>query len=247
MSLIDRIGVQSYCFRSIKDLPALGKAVKACGLERLELCGVHADFQKPETFAAAIATLRQGGVTVVSTGVNGIGPDAARARPMFEFLKACGAKHMSVSFGIQDVPAAFRVAEQLAEEFGVQLGIHNHGGYNWLGSVEALSWVFKQTSPRIGLCLDTAWAMQTGTDVMRYVEQFAPRLHAVHVKDFVFDRAGRWTDVVAGVGNLDLAKLRDALRKLGFQGEVIIEYEGDVNNPVPSVAACVQAVKQQMA
>lgn len=247
MRSASKLGVQSYCFRGIKELPALGKAVRASGLERLELCGVHVDFQKPETFAGVIATLRAEGVELISTGVNGIPTDASRVRSSFEFLKAAGIKHMSVNFGIQDQPAAFRVAEQLADEYDVRLGIHNHGGYHWLGSLEALAWVFKNTSPRIGLCLDTAWAMQTGADVLKYVEQFGDRLYAVHIKDFTFDRAARWTDVVAGTGNLDLAKLRAALDKVGFKGDLIIEYEGDVDNPVPAVGACVKAVREHFA
>ena len=244
--MTDKLGVQSYCYRGIKDLPGLIAAVKATGVDRIELCGVHADFSKREQHAKVIETLRKGGIRIVSIGVNGIGHDEATIRPSFDFLKAAGAKNMSISFDINAQPNCFRLAEKLAEEYDVRLGIHNHGGYDWLGSQTALAWVFKQTSQRIGLSLDTAWAMQTGRDVLGYVEQFGERLVLVHIKDFTFDRAGRWQDVVAGTGNLDLGKLKAALDKVGFTGELVIEYEGDVSNPVPALQACVQAIRSQM-
>lgn len=246
MSVVAKLGVQSWCFRVIKDNPTLAAAVRKCGLDRIELCGVHADFSKVEEHQKVVEIFSKAGVQIVSTGVNGIPADEAKARPMFQFLKAAGARHMSVSFNINEQPACFRVAEKLAEEFDVTLGIHNHGGYDWLGSVQTLGWVFKNTTKRIGLSLDTAWAMQTGTDLMRYIEQFGERLYMLHIKDFAFDRAGKWEDVVAGTGNLDLAKLQAALEKVGFKGEAIIEYEGDVESPAPAIEKCVKAIRSQM-
>jgi inosose dehydratase len=246
MSVTNRLGVQSYCYRGIKDIPGLIAAVKKTGVDRIELCGVHVDFGRVEQHAAVVAQFRQAGIRIVSTGVNGIPADEARARPMFDFLKTAGARHMSVSFDINAQPAAFRVAEKLADEYDVRLGIHNHGGYDWLGNLAALDWVFRQTTPRIGLALDTAWALQTGTDVLKYVEKFGSRLHMLHLKDFVFDRAGRWQDVVVGTGNLNLPKLQEALDKAGFAGEAVIEYEGDVDNPVPALVECVKAIRTQM-
>jgi sugar phosphate isomerase/epimerase len=243
MDMASKLGVQSYCYRGIKDLAGLIAAVKATGVDRIELCGVHTDFAQCDQHAGVVEQLRKGGIKIVSIGVNGISADEAKARPSFDFLRAAGTKHMSISLDINAQPACFRVAEKLAEEYDVQLGIHNHGGYDWLGSQAALAWVFKQTSPRIGLSLDTAWAMQTGRDPLGFVEQFGSRLSLLHIKDFIFDRAGRWQDVVAGTGNLDLTKLQAALDKVGFAGDAIIEYEGDVDNPVPALQACVKAVR----
>lgn len=245
-SKVNGLGVQSYCYRGIKTVPGLIAAVKETGVDCIELCGVHIDFAQREQHAGVIEQFRQAGIRIVSIGVNGISGDEAAARPSFDFVKAAGARNISVSFDINAQPACFRVAEQLAEEYDVRLGIHNHGGYDWLGSVAALGWVFKQTSPRIGLSLDTAWAMQTGSDLIKYVETFGERLFLLHIKDFVFDRAGRWQDVVAGSGNLDLARLQTALDKVGFAGDAIIEYEGDVDNPVPALQACVRAVRGGM-
>jgi sugar phosphate isomerase/epimerase len=75
------------------------------------------------------------------------------------------------------------------------------------------------------------------------VETAGRRLFGLHLKDFTFDRAGKHTDVVVGTGNLDLAALRDALNKASFEGCAVVEYEGDVNHPIPSVSECVRHLK----
>jgi sugar phosphate isomerase/epimerase len=67
--------------------------------------------------------------------------------------------------------------------------VHNHGGKHWLGSSEALSYLFGRSSPRIGLCLDTAWCFDSGEDPLQWTEKFADRLVTVHLKDFVYTRS----------------------------------------------------------
>jgi sugar phosphate isomerase/epimerase len=242
----NRLSVQSFCFRGTKDNAAVAAMVRQCGLAAIELCGVHVDFTATGTFAGAVRTYRDAGVAIVSAGVNGISGDEAKDRPLFEFVKAAGAKLMSVDFGLDGLAGRLASAERLAEEYGVRLGIHNHGGRHWLGSSQALRWVFSQASPRIGLSLDTAWALDAGEDPVKMIEEFGPRLALVHLKDFVFDRARRPEDVVVGTGNLPLSRVAAALAAAGFDGEMVLEYEGDVANPVPALAACVQAIRREM-
>jgi sugar phosphate isomerase/epimerase len=116
------------------------------------------------------------------------------------------------------------------------VGIHNHGGPHWLGCARTLQWVFDQTSERIGLCLDTAWALDSREDPVAMAERFGSRLHGVHIKDFVFDRARQPEDVIVGTGNLDLPGLLKTMDAVGFSGAVVLEYEGDVENPVPALS-----------
>ena len=81
---------------------------------------------------------------------------------------------------------------------------------------------------------------------MNLAEQFAKRLHGVHVKDFIYDRSRNPTDVIIGTGNLDLPKLMTTLKQSNFTGPLVIEYEGDVENPVPALKKCVEALKRLM-
>jgi len=237
------LAVQSYCFRSIKDNAAVIDAVKACGLKAVELCGVHVNFDDPASFQGIVDAYTKAGISIVSAGVNGIAGDEAAADRRFQFVKMAGAKHMSVDFNLAAVPGAYRIAEKLAEKYDMRLGIHNHGGRHWLGSMAMIQKVLSETSERIGVCMDTAWALHSHEDPVQMAEKLGKRLFGLHLKDFTFDRSGKHTDVVVGTGNLDLSKLSGVLAKTGFSGCVVIEYEGDVNSPVPSVTECVKAVR----
>jgi sugar phosphate isomerase/epimerase len=172
--------------------------------------------------------------------------EAAESK-FFECARRAGAKFMAVDFAVDQVPAGFRTAEKLADKFDVRLAIHNHGGRHWLGCCEILRHVFANTSARIGLCLDTAWALASGEDPVKMAAEFTARLYGLHVKDFVFDRAGKPEDVVVGTGALDLAGLVAAAKKINFSGYAVLEYEGDVENPVPAVKKCVAAVRSACA
>lgn len=234
------IAIQSWCFRHFKALPAFFEQLKACGVSATEACGVHGDFHTPAKFGELVGAYQSAGVQIVAIGVERIHGDPAKDRAKFEFCRAAGVKHMSISFG----PEVFyegklKVAEALSEEFDVKLGIHNHGGYDWLGNETILKHVFSKTSSRIGLHIDSAWALDAGQDPVKWVETFGERVHGTHVKDFVFDRAGHGEDVVIGKGNLNLPGYIGALKKIGFEGPLVIEYEGDETNPVPALRECV--------
>ena len=240
------LGLQSYCLRGIKDNEAVAKTVKECGLRRIEVCAVHTAFDDPAGFEALAGQYRAGGVPIVSIGVNRIGTDRRAATTLFECAKAAGLERMSVDFPLEGIDDALAIADELSERYGVRLGIHNHGGRHWLGSVTALRWVFGRTSERVGLSLDTAWAVDSREDPVAMVREFADRLHLVHIKDFVFARDRTPEDVVVGTGTLDLAALDRAMAEVGFAGEAILEYEGDVENPVPALRDCVKAVSRTM-
>lgn len=242
-AFIDNMAVQSYCFRNFKDNKQVAELVKTIGLSRIEVCGVHADFNEPSTFDGVIKTYTDAGVKIVSIGVEGFGPDEAAARKRFDFAKAAGCKIISANFRPDTFLATLPVVYKLCEEYGIRLAIHNHGGYHWLGSGEILGWVFSITRDCIGLNMDTAWAVDAKQNPVEWADRFAKRLYAVHLKDFVFDRARQGKDVIVGEGNLDLPKLIATMSKNGFCGEAIVEFEGSVENPVPQLTECVKKIK----
>lgn len=242
---IAELGVQSYCFRGFKTNQEVIACIKACGLSAVELCGVHADFNHESAFGRIVSQYKEGGVRIVSIGVQEFADDEKKETSFFEFARRAGAGFMSVDFVLDRMPACFRTAEKLAEKYDIRLAIHNHGGQHWLGSEAMLDYVFKMTSPRIGLCLDTAWALQSQKDPIELAERFGNRLYGLHIKDFIFDRAGKHQDVIVGTGNLMLCRLSEVLNKINFQGYTVLEYEGDVNNPVPAIKQCVEQVRKE--
>jgi len=246
INIVDELAVQSFCYRGFKDTRDFIAKVKETGLDKVEVCAVHIDFADDAKFDEIIDIYQSEGVDIVSIGVNRFANDEAAERKYFEFVRKCGASFLSADFAPNAVPDAYRTAEKLADEYDVKLGIHNHGGRHWLGSTQMLNQVFSSTSERIGLCLDTAWALDAGEDPVAMAEKFGDRLYGVHFKDFTFDTARKHKDVVVGTGNLDLAGLNDVLKKIDFNGYAVLEYEGDVDNPVPALSECVEVIQKTM-
>lgn len=238
------LAVQSYCFRNFPDNAKVIELVKECNLSAVELCGKHVDFSDPSGFDAVVSLYRDAGIQIVSIGVQSMADDEAKERNYFEFVKAAGAKVMSVDFAVGAVPAAYRTAEKLAAEYDVRLAIHNHGGRHWLGSNQMLGHVFNSTDDRIGLCLDTAWAIDAGENAVKTAERFAKRLYALHFKDFLYSQYRQNRDVIVGTGILDLPALLKLLKENDFNGAGIIEYEGDADDPAPAVKECVEVIRR---
>jgi len=241
-TLASRLGIQSYCFRGFKDLGTVLTKLKACGVATVELSGVHVSFTEAAAAQAGIAQCRAAGVAIASIGVERFKADLVRERALAGFMKQAGAKVIAVDFEPGADSAVWRAAEQVAEEFDLKLAIHNHGGRHWLGSTQMLAHVFSKTSSRIGLCLDTAWALDAHEDPIAMTEKFADRLYGVHLKDFIFDRAGKPADTILGEGNLNLPKMLALLAANPVTESVIIEYEGDINDPVPALTKCVEKI-----
>jgi len=241
-------GVQSYCFREFKDNATVAKMVREIGLDKIELCAVHDAFNAPDAFKDVVRTYADQGVSIVSLGVQTFTGEADVEKRWFECAAAAGAKHISAHFRVDSFHTAVPVAANLCKTFGVKLGIHCHGGYMFGGSVDVLKHLVSLGGPDIGLCLDTAWCMQTGPaqgDPVRWVrEHFKGQVHGVHYKDFVFEPDAQWRDVVVGTGNLDLSAFVQALEDTGFDGMSVIEYEADAQNPVPALAECVRKMRE---
>ncbi len=242
-TLSDRLGIQSYCFRAFKTLPDLIQALKDTGLNRLELWGGHLDGFDPEKadIPAALEAFHREQVIITTCGVYGFDTDETAARRAFDFAKAAGFPTIS---GDLRTDEALPLVERLCEEYGVRVAIHNHGKKHRLGSPEALADLFGRSSDRIGLCLDTAWMLDSGEDPVAIARRFRDRLYGLHLKDFEFDAEGNHRDVIVGQGGLDLPALIRLLVETGYDGYLTQEFEGNPEDPVPSCRECVAAIRR---
>jgi len=247
MNLARELGVQSYSFRYFKENQQVIDCLKQCGVSTVELCGVHTDFTDVDGFATVSDLYSENGIAIVSIGVQRFDNKEVEERSYFECGKIAGFDTISASFGIGTFPANLELAEALAQEYDMKLAIHNHGGRDWLGSSAMLSHIFGRTGDRIGLCLDIAWAMDSGMDPIKMTGEFGSRLHGLHVKDFLFNPDRSFEETIAGEGNLDLTAMVSALQEVDFDGYAVIEYEEDMENPVPAISKCVEAVRAAVA
>jgi len=242
------VGVQSYCFRYFKDNVQVSQLAREIGLEKIELCGVHANFDDPDAFAKVLAIYKAAGISVCSIGVQTFTGDEPRERAWFQCAKLAGAKVITAHFTVSTFTQAVPIARELCEEFDVSLALHCHGGAMFGGSPDVLSHLLKLGGPRFGLCLDTAWCLQAGPYAggpLQWIRKtFAGRIASMHYKDFTFDPKGNFTDVVLGDGALNLPQTIVALEETGFTGPAVLEYEGDEQNPGPALAMCAQRLRE---
>jgi sugar phosphate isomerase/epimerase len=242
-------GIQSYCFRTIKDNPTVAKNVRELGLNQIEVCGVHADFHNLSEWKNVVGIYQDAGVSIVSIGVQTF-KGADNEKDWFECAALAGAKHISAHLQIQSYTAAIPRIRQWSREYGIRVGLHCHGGYQFGGSPDVLQHLIGLGGPEIGLCIDTAWCMQIGPrrgNPAQWVEDFSGKVYGLHLKDFTFDPNGQWHDTVVGEGTLDLKALHAALVKDKFDGMAVLEYEADPENPMPALHRCVAAMKQVLA
>jgi len=240
LDFIERMGVQSWCFRGFKTHEEVVDALKACGMNRIELSHAHYKPWEAGDQREIVDFYRERGITISCYGAFGIDADEEKARKVFDFAAAAGFDTIVV----MPDEGGIETAEKLCAEYGKKVAVHNHGRHDPYGPPWAIEKVFAETSPNFGLCLDTAWMIDSGFDPVEMAERFAERLYGVHVKDFVFDRAGKPSDVVVGEGNLDLPAFLRVLEKNDFAGFFTLEYEGDVDNPVPATKKCVEAIRK---
>lgn len=236
------LAVQSYCFRNFIAIPDLIVQIQALGLTRVELCAVHVDFNKPDSFPAILNQFRDAGIAIPSIGVQYFHGEPHEER-WFEFAKAAGASMISTHFVLARIPAVFDTCAKLAEKYDLTLGIHNHGGYDWLGNIAMLEHLLKNLHPRIGLCMDTAWCLQAAGNPIEWAQKFRDKLFGLHIKDFIFDRAGRWSDTIVGQGNLDLPAFLKAALPAPNLTAVTLEFEGQPDNPGPELQQCIAALR----
>lgn len=247
--LSERLGVQSYCFRHFQDNAVVARRAAAIGVDRIELCGIHADFNNPASVSEVARIYSDAGVRIESIGVQTFsGRDEEKS--WFESAAAAGARHLSAHFQIATFATAIPKVRAWSRESGIRVGIHCHGGYMFGGSVDVLDYLTALGGPEIGVCIDTAWAMQTGPhqgNPVRWVDHFASRITGIHFKDFVFGRDGTWEDVIVGTGNLDLPAFTAALDAVHFDGMAVIEYEAEPEAPDAALKACVESMRAALA
>ena len=238
------LGIQSYCFRKFTTIDDLADALEQAGLDYVEIWPKHLPWSTdPADVDAALATFRAKGIAMNAYGNVRFGYDEATARAALSFAQRAGIKALTIDLA----PEEFAMAERLSDEYGVLLALHNHGRKHRWGREDQIDGAFARTSPRIGLCLDTAWWLDAGGDPVAAVHKYGSRLYGVHLKDFVFDADGKPEDVIIGTGGLDLPRFVQRLQDVGFDGYLSIEYEGDVDNPRPAVVECVRVIRQAIA
>lgn len=227
-----KLGVASYSLRKLSRADAI-KALKTLGVEYVNIKDVHAAMNLPVAELTAVRKeFEDAGVKILGVGnVNFAKADEAQMRRNFEYAKALGAPLIVMAPTKDKLPGI----EKFVKEYNIKAAIHNHGpeDKNYPAPADVLRDV-KNMDPRMGLCIDIGHTARTNTDVVKSIREAGARMHDMHVKD-LRDMMNKDAQVAVGDGAMPIPAIFRQLKKMGYTGGVMLEYEINADNPVPGM------------
>jgi sugar phosphate isomerase/epimerase len=245
------ISVQAWSFKEFTLMEAIEMASKAgaSGLEMYpgqKLGGSFGDAKvgpdmPDDQIKAVLEQAKKFNITPVNFGVCGISKDETEARKTFEFAKKLGL------YGVTTESLdALDTLEKLAKEYDLKVCFHNHPKPdNPLWNPDTVWNAIQGRHENIGYCADVGHWVTSGLDPLTIVKKIGSRIRSFHMKDR--EAAGTPTadphvwyhDRPYGTGIVDIPGILDEARKLGFAGNVSIEYEYNWKESLPEIAQCV--------
>jgi sugar phosphate isomerase/epimerase len=226
-----KLGVASYSLRKFTLDQTLAMA-KELGVKYMTFKDVHIPrTDPPETTRALRAKIEAAGITIMGGGTINMPNNPDQIRKDFVYARHAG---MPLIYASPD-PAALDFIETMVKEHDVRLVIHNHGPEDkwWPAPKDAYDAV-KARDKRMGLCIDIGHTIRTGTDPVQACVDCRDRLYDMHVKDLKV-KTDRDSQVEVGRGVLDFPGLFRTLLKIGYTGQVGLEYEIKADNPLPGM------------
>jgi sugar phosphate isomerase/epimerase len=226
-----KLGVASYSLRKFTLDQTLAMA-KEMGVKYMTFKDVHIPrTDPPETTRALRAKIEAAGITIMGGGTINMPNNPDQIRKDFVYAKNAG---MPLIYASPD-PAALDFIETMVKEHDIKLVIHNHGPEDkwWPAPKDAYD-ALKSRDKRLGLCIDIGHTIRTGTDPVQACVDCRDRLYDMHVKDLKV-KTDRDSQVEVGRGVLDFPGLFRTLLKIGYTGQVGLEYEIKADNPLPGM------------
>ncbi len=237
-----KLAVQAYTFNRFSFFEAIDKA-NAAKIKYIEAYPGQWLTEKREiqfnhdspisVLAEAKRKLEKAGVTLLNYGVVGLGNNEEANRKVFDFAKVMGIETI-VS---EPEPGSFKLIDQLAKEYGINVAIHNHPKPSRYWNPDIVLEAIQGCSKRIGACADTGHWMRSEINPLEAVKKLDGRIISSHFKD-LNKFGGGAHDVIWGTGKADAKAILSELHRQGFKGVFSIEYEHNWENSLPEVTAC---------
>ena len=237
-----RFALQLYSFRdrsftdAVKTAKKLGfKYVEAYPGQPLggELKGTTAFAMSAETRAKVKAFLAGEGIKLVSYGVTGA-KDEKGWRQLFSFATDMGIEIIQTEAGKD--PKTLDLVNQLAQEYGVKVALHNHT--QAAGFPDKVAAQLKD-HPFIGSGADIGHWAAAGVVPLDGVKKLEGRFFTMHMVDM--SKIGSGAKIVPyGQGACELAKVLDELKRQRFGGTITCEYERMSPNLEREIGECVK-------
>jgi len=227
-----RLGVASYSLRNFSREKAI-EMVKALGTPYVNFKSVHLPFELSATeLGEARREIEAAGLQIVGGGVISFDQDSdPDVEKYFAYARAAGMPLITA----HAAPALLPRIERFAKQYDIKVAFHNHGpeDKNFPSPYDALKRVGSMDR-RMGLCIDIGHTVRTGTDVVRAIADAGPRLLDMHAKD-LRDLTAKGSQCIVGEGAIPIAAILEQLETIGYRGYVNLEYEIDVDDPLPGM------------
>lgn len=226
------MGIQSYTFRKFNLDQTLDKIHKL-GLHFAEFYPAHVPVSDDRAQAQPINDkMNRHDITLSALGVFRISNNPQANRRIFQFADWTRVRNLSVN---PDLDAMDNL-EKLVDEFGIRIGIHNHGPTSRYSTVEDVQQAVRGRHPLIGACVDTGHYIRSGVDPVHAIRTLGDRVHGVHLKDYA-SAGENPPETIIGQGKLDVVGVFEALRDAGFpaDGSLSLEYEDHPQHPMADV------------
>jgi len=239
-----RLGLQSYSLRGYKEggKSSVERALAVShelGIRYWEAYPGHIPMtDDAHALDAAKEALKAADVQVVGYGVIPFKKGDANNRKAFEFAARMGIEYLSAD----PDPDSFDDLDKLVDEFGIGVGIHNHGPGHRYDKIDVIAKAIKDHNPKIGCCIDAGHFLRSKEDPVRAAEVFGDRVYGVHLKD-VKD-AEHFT--ILGKGDLNFPGLFKVLAANGYKGLVALEYEENEQDPADDIRACLDEAQKAL-
>jgi sugar phosphate isomerase/epimerase len=235
------VGMAGYTFREFTVDQTIAM-MKRISVKNLSLKDFHLPMNSTkDQIDSVIGKFKSAGINIYTVGVVYMKTPES-VDQAFEYAKMAGVKMI---VGAPDY-ALLPYVEKKVKSYDFKLAIHNHGPDNPLYPNPADIWAhIKDLDPRIGICIDIGHTTRDGHDPSADLLKYSSRIYDMHVKDV--DKASKeGITVEMGRGIIDIPKVIETLRKIKYAGSCSLEFEKDMNDPLPGIAESIGYLKGVM-
>lgn len=227
-----RVGVCSYSLRSFPLAETL-QAIHRLGVRYLSLKDVHLPLTStPDQRKEVRQQAQDLGLSITSCGVIYLKDSEADIHQAFDYVRDLGASIAVVGIYREQLPTL----DKVIRSYDLKAAIHNHGPNDkrFPSPLEIYD-AIKGLDRRIGVCMDIGHTFRMHEDLVADVKKTNDRLYSMHFKDLESDHVDA-KGVPVGTGVLPIVPLLRELVRLGYSGEVQLEYEIEPKDPLPGAA-----------
>ncbi len=227
-----KLGVATYSLREFSRHLAI-QDIKKLDTQYVNIKEVHLPLNStPEEIQKARSEFDKAGLIILGGGnVSFQKNDEADIKSKFEYAKLAGMPLLVCAPTHETLPKM----EKYVKEYNIKIAVHNHGPEDkHFPTPESVLDAVKNMDPRCGLCMDIGHSARTGADLVQAVRKAGPRLLDMHVKDLKAAK-DKGSQVPVGDGVLPIPGIFAELKKMNYQGGVMLEYEVDGDNPLPGM------------